>query len=215
MSAFSKSASQAIGNLQSQYIAGEKSQIAVTEESQKLAQLATKLEWAKMVEQMSDSSKVLILKEPKQLRPFENSSPKLLTNIMFGIIFGWFASLIALIFVEIKDKKLTYSALSNNIIFDGLNNVDTIGINLLSYKPKKILLIALTQLPQDFVNKIQKIPNAEITYADITPEFVDKIANSDKIIIVSKIQVTNKDSYKKIHNIINKQNKTIEYDILV
>ena len=86
MSAFSRSASSAIGNIRSQYIAGEKSQIAVSEESQKLTQLATKLEWAKMVEQMSDSSKVLVLKEPKQLRPFEKSSPKLLINIILSFI---------------------------------------------------------------------------------------------------------------------------------
>lgn len=215
MSAFSRSASQAIGNIKSQYLQGERSQIAVNEESQKLSKLAAKLEWAKMVEQMSDSSKVLILKEPKQLRPFENSSPKLLINIILGIIFGGIASLAALIYSEIKDEKLTYSALSNNIIYDGIENIDTIRTEILSVDPKKVLLISLTQLPQEIVNKIQSLTNAKVVYADLTKDFVNEVTAADKVMIVSKLQVTSMNTYKQVQNIISKQNKTIEYDILV
>ena len=215
MSAFSKSASEAIVNLQNQYLAGEKSQIAVTEESQKLTNLAAKLEWAKMVEQMSDSSKVLVLKEPKQLRPFEKSSPKLLFNIILGCIFGSFISLISLIYIEKKDKKLTYSMLSDNIIYDGINNIDEVKTEVLGFKPQKVLLVSLTELTQNFINSIQLISNAEIVYADLTDEFIDKIAASDEIMIISKIKNTNSDIYKNVQKIIKKQNKNISSDILV
>ena len=215
MSAFSRSASQAMGNLKSQYIAGTRSQIAVSEESQKLAQLATKLEWAKMVEQMSDSSKVLLLKEPKQLRPFEKSSPKLLMNIILGCVFGFLASLITLIYKETTDDKLTYSSLSNNIIFDGIVNFETVKAEVLSYYPQKTLMVLLTQIPQEFINNLQLLPDTKLIYADLNTEFINEINSHDEIMIISKIADTRNDSYKKIVNIIKKHNKTIIYDVLI
>ena len=215
MSAFSRSASQAIGNIKSQYVQGEKSQIAVTEESQKLTQLATKLEWAKMVEQMSDSSKVLVLKEPKQLRPFENSSPKLLFNIILGCIFGGLASLIALIYVEQSSKKITYSMLTNNIIFDGINKQGLIETKCYSYNPKKVLLLSFVQLPQSFVNSIQSLPNTDIAYYNQTKDFIDKVKNVDKVALISKLGITETESYKVVRDVVHNQNKEVIYDILM
>ena len=215
MSAFSKSASQAIGNIKSQYVQGEKSQIAVTEESQKLTQLATKLEWAKLVEQMSDSSKVLVLKEPKQLRPFEKSSPKLLMNIILGCIFGGLLSLIALIFVEQSSKKLTYSMLTNNIIFDGINKQALIETKLYSYNPKKVLALSLVQLPQSFINSVQSLPNTHIAYCNQTKDFIDKIMVADKIVLISKLGITDAESYKVVRDVIKNQQKEVAYDILM
>lgn len=106
MSAFSKSAQQAMANLTGQVRAGEKSRVAITEEAEKVAALSSKLEWAKMVDEMSDSSKVLVLKEPQKLRDFEYSSPKLLINILLGIVFGFIASLFAVILQKIQTKNL-------------------------------------------------------------------------------------------------------------
>ena len=111
MSAFSKSAQQAMANIKGQIVAGQKSRIAVTEEAEKVAALSSKLEWAKMVDEMSDSSKVLVLKEPQKLRDFEYSSPKLLINILLGIVFGFIASLFAVIFAENTDKNLPIQCL--------------------------------------------------------------------------------------------------------
>ena len=215
MSAFSKSASQAIGNIKSQYVQGEKSQIAVTEESQKLTQLATKLEWAKLVEQMSDSSKVLVLKEPKQLRPFEKSSPKLLINIILGCIFGGLTSLIALIYVEQSSKKLTYSMLTNNIIFDGINKQALIETKLYSYNPKKVLALSFVQLPQSFINSVQSLPNTHIAYYNQTKDFIDKIMVADKIVLISKLGITDAESYKVVRDVIKNQQKEVAYDILM
>ena len=215
MSAFSRSASQAMGNIKSQYIAGTKSQIAVSEESQKLEQLATKLEWAKMVEQMSDSSKVLVLKEPKQLRPFEKSSPKLLINIILGCIFGGIASLVALIFVEQKSKKLTYSMLTNNIIFDGLKNPDLIGDICYSYNPKKVLILSFVQVPSVITNSLQNVSNTDIIYFNGTRNYIDKINTNDKIILLSKLDITDAASYKFVRETIKNQQRDLIYDILL
>lgn len=215
MSAFSQSASQAMSNIKSQYIAGEKSQIAVSEESQKLAQLATKLEWAKMVEQMSDSSKVLVLKEPKQLRPFEKSSPKLLINIVLGCIFGGLASLIALIYVEQKSAKITYSMLTNNALFDAIDKVKKIENKCYGFNPKKVLILSFIQLPMSFINKLQTVPNVNIMYYNETRDFIDKISAADKIVLISKIDVTDTESYKDVREVIKDQQKDIIYDVVL
>ena len=215
MSAFSRSASQAMGNLKSQYIEGTRSQIAVSEESQKLAQLATKLEWAKMVEQMSDSSKVLILKEPKQLRPFEKSSPKILINIILGCLFGGLASLIVLIFVEQTSKQLTYSMLSNKTIFDGLNKQSLIETNCYSFDPQKILILSFVQLPGTMITSLQSLPNVNIAFYNGTSEFLSKANAADKIVLISKIGITDSDSYKTVKNALKYKQKEIVYDILI
>ena len=215
MSAFSRSASSAIGNIRSQYIAGEKSQIAVSEESQKLAQLATKLEWAKMVEQMSDSSKVLVLKEPKQLRPFEKSSPKLLINIILGCVFGGLASLIALIYVEQKSTKLTYSMLTNNTLFDATDKFKKIENKCYCFNPKKVLILSFVQLPMSFISRLQTVPNVRITYYNDTRDYIDNISAADKIVLISKIDVTDAEPYKDVREVIKDQQKDIIYDVLI
>lgn len=215
MSAFSRSASSAIGNLKSQYVAGERSQIAVSEETQKLTQLATKLEWAKMVEQMSGSSKVLILNEPMQPRSFENSSPKLLINIILGCIFGGLASLIALIYVEQKSTKLTYSMLTNNIIFDGLHKVNTIEDECYGYDPQKVLVLSFVQLPNNVIDSLQKLPNTSVSYYNKTRDYMDKIKEANKVALVSKIGITDADSYRSIRKTLKNQQKEIIDDILI
>lgn len=215
MSAFSRSASSAMSNMKSQYIAGEKSQISVSEESQKLAQLAAKLEWAKMVEQMSDSSKVLVLKEPKQLRPFEKSSPKLLSNIILGCIFGGLASLIALIYAEQKSDKITYSMLTNNTLFDAIDKIKKLENKCYCFNPQKVLILSFVQLPISFISSLQNIPNVNIAYYNETRDFIDKISAADKIVLISKIEVTDAESYKEVREIIKDQQKDIIYDALI
>ena len=215
MSAFSHSASSAMSNLKSQYIAGERSQIAVSEETQKLNQLAAKLEWAKMVEQMSDSSKVLILNEPIQPRPFENSSPKLLINIIFGVVFGGLASLISLIFVEYNSKKLTYSMLTNNIIFDSINKLNTIEGKCYGYDPKKVLVLSFVQLPNNMINSLQNLPNTSVTYYSGTKDYMDRIKVADKVVLVSKINITDAEIYKTIREMLKNQQKEIIFEILM
>lgn len=215
MSAFSRSASSALGNLRSQYLAGEKSQIAVSEESQKVAQLASKLEWAKMVEQMSDSSKVLVINEPQMLRPFEYSSPKLLINIILGCIFGYLAGLLVVIHTEIKAKEVTYSMLTDNIIFDFYKEFESLRAKIFGFKPQKVLFISFVQLPQEILNKLSSISNFDYIYANLSDELLNKVAASDKIMLLSELFVTNAEKYKSIREIVKQQNKEILYDIII
>lgn len=215
MSALSTSAQQAMNSLSSQYIAGAKSQIAIEEESQKVGYLAKKLQWAKMVEEMSDSSKVLVITEPIQPKPFQKSSPKLLTNIILGCILGGIASLIALIISENSDKKLSYSKLTDNIIYDAKNHIDTLKAEIISNDTSKILLVTFLQIPIEISDRLQNLSNLEITYADVSYEFNNKLNSIDKVVLLSQIGVTNKESYETIRKVIKTKNKEILADALI
>lgn len=199
MSAFSKSAQQAMANLTGQVRAGERSRVAVTEETEKVAAISSKLEWAKMVDEMSDSSKVLVLKEPQKLRDFEYSSPKLLINILLGIVCGFIASLFAVIFAENTDKKLSYSMLGDNIIYDLQEDFSDLKLLLLANADKHISIITFEDIPNNILSKFENIRNINFVKADISNEFVNNINNSDKLILVVSVG-------KQIQNYINKLN---------
>ena len=168
-----------------------------------------------MVEEMSDSSKVLVISEPILPRSFEKSSPKLLINIILGCIFGGLASLIALIVAESMDKKLSYSKLSDNIIYDVQNHIDTLKAEVINNNKSKILLVSFLQIPAEISDRLQGLPNLETTYADVSYEFNDKLDAADKVILLSQIMVTNKESYDTIRKVIKTKNKEILADALI
>ena len=215
MSAFSKSAQQAMANLTGQVRAGEKSRVAVTEEAEKVAALSSKLEWAKMVDEMSDSSKVLVLKEPQKLRDFEYSSPKLLVNILLGIVFGFIASLFAVIFAENTDKKLTYSMLGDNIIYDLEEDFSDLKLLLLANADKHISIVTFEDIPNNILSKFENIRNINFVKADISNEFVNNIKTSDKVILVESVGKTNSKFYKQIKSMLGEMNKNIISEAII
>ena len=215
MSAFSRSAQQALSNLKGQVIQGEKAKLALTEEASKVAELSSKLEWARMVEEMSDSSKVLVLKEPQKLRDFEYASPKLLMNILLGIVFGTIASLFAVIFAENTDKKLTYSMLSENIIYNGENDFTDLKVQILAKKDKKIACVMFEELSSFLALQLKDFKNLDFIKADISSEFVERVKNSEEVIIFDSINKTNSKFYKQIKQMLNEMNKEISLEVLI
>lgn len=215
MSAFSHSAQKAMSTLQGQYIAGEKSKIAVTEDASKVAALSSKLEWARLVDEMSDSSKVIILKEPRKLQDYEQTSPKLFTNILLGIVFGVIASLVAVIFKENTDKKLTYSMLGENIIYNLKDDLTDLKMSLLANQDKQISLVVFKNLPNDVKNELQKFSNLRFVTPDISNKFVSEIDKSSDIILVGEIKHTNSKLYKQIKKMLVDMNKNILNEVLV
>ena len=215
MSAFSKSAQQAMVTLKGQVIQGQKSRAAITEEAEKVAALSSKLEWAKMVDEMSDSSKVLVLKEPQKLRDFEYSSPKLFTNILLGIVFGFIASLFAVIFAENTDKKLTYSMLGDNIIYDLEEDFSDLKLLLLANADKRMSIITFEDIPNNILSKFENIRNINFVKADISNEFVNNIAASDKVILIASVGKTNSKFYKQIKSMLGEMNKNIISEAII
>lgn len=214
MSAFSKSAQKALAGIQGQYASGLKSEIALREEAEKVAELAKKLEWAKLVDNMSESSNVVILKEPRKLQDYEQTSPKLFTNIILGIVFGAIAALFAVIFVENTDKKLTYSMLGDNIIYDYEKDFIDLKSILLAEKTP-ISLVVFEKLEEKFINELSKFKNINFVKADISEEFENGIQNSSKVILLAAINRTNSKEYKRVKDFLGKLNKDILVEVLV
>lgn len=215
MSAFSKSAQRAMANLTGQVKAGERSRVEVTEEAAKVAALSSKLEWAKMVDDMSDSSKVLVLKEPQKLRDFEYSSPKLLINILLGIVFGFIASLAAVIFTENTDKKLTYSMLGDNVIYNLEEDFSDLKLLLLANNDKHISIATFEDIPNNILSQFANIKNINFIKADISNEFVNNINSSDKLILIVSIGKTNSKLYKQIKSMLNEMNKKVIAEAII
>lgn len=215
MSAFSRSAQNAIANIKGQYVAGEKSRIAVSESAAKVSQLAQKLEWANLVDEMSDSSKVLVIKEPYPLRDWEYASPKLLINILLGIVFGIIFSIIGVVHKEITDKKLSYSMLGNDVIYKLDEDFDSLSEEIISNSDKKTGFILFEELPNSILEKIKDFKNISYINADITDSFKELTKNVDNIVIFTKIGKTESKKYKLIKKMILNLNKNILYEVLV
>lgn len=213
LSAISKSAQKALSGIQGQYSSGIKSEISLREDAEKVAELSRKLEWAKLVDQMSESSKVIVLKEPRQLQEYEQDSPKLFTNILLGIVFGIIASLIAVIFTENTDKKLTYSMLGDNVVYNFMDNLTELKMCFLANKDSNIALVAFDDAIEDV--KEQYLGKYTIISADITDEFVNSVKNYDKIILFEKVNSTDSKLYKNIITILKDLNKNILKEVLV
>lgn len=214
MSAFSSSAQRAMSNIQGQYVAGEKSQLAVKEDAEKVAHLASKLEWAKLVDEMSDSSKVLVIKEPRHLKEYEQSSPKLLINIILGIILGVIAALFAVTYKEITDKKLSYSMLGDDIIYDIGKDFISLKVDLLTNENKKIAFILYEKLPENIKNLLNEYNIAYIN-PDLTSEFLLKAQNAYALYNIVSINKTDATLYKQIKNIFNKMNMKNIKDVII
>ena len=215
MSAFSHTARRAFSNIQGQFNAGEKARLEEQEDINNVAKLASKLQWAQLVEEISDSSKVIVLKEPKMLRDFENSSPKLLINIILGLIFGALSSLMTVIYVEEYDKKLTFSMIGEEFIYDIKKEANILKSILISNNNKKIGLVAFENIPNEIIELIKPFKNINLIKAEIDEEFKTKLGMVDKIILLEKIKQTDAELYKIIRNIITSQAKEIITEVLL
>lgn len=214
MSAFSTSAQKALANLQGQYVAGERSRIEVSEDAAKVAKLSSKLEWAKLVEDMSDSSKVFILKEPQKLRDFENSSPKLLINLLLGIVFGGISALFALIYSEITDKKLTYSMLGDNIVYNIANDLTDLQTYLLTKENKKLGFVFFANVNKNISDKLIEYKNIIPIKPEISSDFINQLKVVDDVVLIAEINRTDSKLYKQVKNMIKDMNKTVAKEIL-
>ncbi len=214
LSAFSRSAGEAVASIKGQYISGTKSQLELQEESQKVSQLATKLQWSKMVQEMSETSKVLVLREPALLRDFEYTSPKLSFNIILGAIFGLFAAFIAVLVMENIDKKLPYSALGDNVLYNSKNSLTVLKNLLIAYKNSDLTCIIFED-DKNVSDVLSRFNNVKIVNAELSSEFIDNIISSDYILLFSKVGCTDAELYRSVKEALNIHNKQILREILI
>ena len=132
---------------------------------------ASKLEWAKLVENMSGSSKVVILKAPRILEDWEQSSPKLLIQILLGILVGAIFALFVVIYKELADKKLSYSMLGDDVIYDVNKEFKKLKSILFVNKQENIGIITFEKIPSEISTKLQDFRNISIKQADLSEKF--------------------------------------------
>lgn len=211
----SRAISGAVGSVQSQVVEGQKSQIAVDQEVEKLKLVKTKLEWTNLVEKMSkETSNVIVLKHPELKRSFEASEPKLLVNLILGIIFAIFASIFAVILAENTDKSITYSELGDNIIYDIEKNIDDLKLILLANSKKELSLVVFDGFQDRILKDLAEFKNLNIIKASISSKTIDDISNADKLIFASKIGKTSKKIYQQIKNVCAETQKNIYTEII-
>ena len=162
---------------------------------------------------MSDNSKVLVINPPLKPEVYDQSSPKLLINILLGIVFGAIAALFALIFAETTSKKLTYSMLGDNVVYNFMDNLTELKMCFLANKDCNIALVAFDDAIEDV--KEQYLGKYTIISAEINDEFVNSVKNYDKIILFEKVNSTDSKLYKNIITILKDLNKNILKEVLL
>ena len=215
LSAFSKSAQSAMSTLKGQYIAGEKARIEISEDATKVTQLASKLEWARLVDEMSDSSKVIVIKKPYQLRDWEYTSPKLLINIFLGIVFGIIFALLSVFFAEYTDKKLTYTILGDNIIYDLDKELNILSTEVISNSDKKTAFIFFEEISKQTYEKFKDFVNVTPVKAEISNSFKESLNGVDNIVTFASIGKTDSEKYKLVKKMISNLDKKVLYEVLV
>ena len=149
------------------------------------------------------------------MQDWEQTSPKLFTNILLGIVFGAIASLAALIFVENTDKKLAYSMLGDNIIYNLDNDFIDLKSYLLAKQDKKLVFAMFENIDSNIGTQLKEFKNITIVKADISNDFVNIIKNSDEILMFAKINETNSKLYNRVKLMIKNMNKNISKEILI
>lgn len=207
--------SSAVGSVQSQIVEGQKSQISIEQDVDKLKMVKSKLEWSNLVEKMAkDTSNVIILKKPEIKRSFEQVSPKLWINLILGIIFGFLASIIAVVLSELKDKKLTYSTLGDKVNYEPEDYVDDLKFFLLKNLKEQVLFIVFEGFQAELLQKIEGINNFKIINAGISQKIIDEISYSNKIILFAKVGQTSKKLYKQIKDMCVETQKQICIEVV-
>ena len=215
MQGYNKAISSALNTVANQAIEGQKRQIAVDAEVEKLKMVKSKLEWSTLVEQMAkNATNVTILKEPEQKRDFEFSEPKLLINIILGLVFSLIASLVLVILLENTDKKMTYSTLGEKVLYDLNKNTDDLKILLLASPEKSFTVLAFDGFNTGDMQSLSAFSNLKIITADISPQTVDNIKRTDNIILASKIGRSSRKLYLQLKNICQEMKKDIYLEIV-
>ncbi len=215
MSAFSKSASTALSNIKGQYLEGERSELAIKEEAAKVAELSSKLEWAKMVNALSNTSKVMIIAPPVQPKPYEQTSPKLFTNIILGLVFGAIGALIALIYAETTDKKLTYSALGEQIIYDLEKELNDLKLILLAKQNKNFTFVMFDNISREIYQELVAFKNVTFIKPELSNDFILGAKDADEVFMFCKVGETDAKFYRQIKNLLGEMRKNITKEILL
>lgn len=205
----------AMGSIQGQVVEGKKSEINVQQDVDKLSLVKSKLEWTKLVEQISkDTTNVIVLKKPEIKKSFEQASPKLLVNLIYGLLFGIVASFFTVLFVEKYSEKLTYSTLNGHIIYNIDKDFDDLKLVILA-RPREIFsLLCFEGFNNESLQKVQGFGNVKVIKAEITSKTLEDISASNNLIFAAKIGETSKKTYEQFKQICLELNKPVCKEVI-
>jgi hypothetical protein len=113
------------------------------------------------------------------------------------------------------DKKLSYSMLGDEIIYNIEKDFIDLKSILLAEKKEKISVVVFEKFDSDIVNQLQKFNNINFVKADISEEFETGVCDSTEIIITAKIGQTDSKLYKQVKQLLERMNKKILVEVLV
>ena len=136
-------------------------------------------------------------------------------NIILGMVFRTMASLFVLIPTEIRDKKLSFSKLDENIIYNDNNNFLNIHKLLLENKDQNLSCIIFDNPDRQIADLLNRFKNLDLIKADISEKLMDSINKAKAVILFAKIGKTDAFLYKNIKEIVKRKNKPILQEVLI
>lgn len=205
----------AMGSIQSQIVEGKKSQLSIDQDVDKLKFVKTKLEWSNLIEKMAkDTTNVIVLKKPELKRSFDYTEPNLKVNIILSIFLAIAGALLAVLYIENMDKSLTYTVLGKNTIFNIEDNLEDLKLLLMANQNDNFSLVSFNGFSQLILQQLSSSPNLKIIPAQINPQTINEIVNSNNIILAGKVGETSKKTYQQIKCVCEDAQKPICAEIV-
>lgn len=105
--------------------------------------------------------------------------------------------------------------LGDNIIYNLEENFSDLKLLLLANADKHMSIITFEDIPSNILSKFENIRNINFVKADISNEFVNNIAASDKVILIVSVGKTNSKFYKQIKSMLGEMNKNIISEAII
>jgi hypothetical protein len=128
---------------------------------------------------------------------------------------GIFGSCCAIFVKEKTDKKLPYSMLGNEVIYDIKKDFIDFKSILLANKKEFISCILFEEVDDRIIEELKKFNNINFVKAEISEDFCNDIENSKKMILFAKIGKTDTQLYKQVKQLLTKIGKEILVEVLV
>ena len=105
--------------------------------------------------------------------------------------------------------------LGDNIIYNLEEDFSDLKLLLLANADKRMSIITFEDIPNNILSKFENIRNINFVKADISNEFVNNIAASDKVILIASVGKTNSKFYKQIKSMLGEMNKNIISEAII
>ncbi|OGI27875.1 MAG: hypothetical protein A2287_09730 [Candidatus Melainabacteria bacterium RIFOXYA12_FULL_32_12] len=226
LSLYDKRLSKDSVNLSKASLDNKKLEVGLEQEIEKLKMLKNKYEWISLVENMSkNATNIIILRHPEILEKKEFSEPNLKENILIALLISFSLSSLLILCFEKIDKKLPFSEISDKSYITSLKNLDLsiLTVQIFAEEIKKIGVISLIEVNKEsfFINFMKQNVynnNLEITLvkeSDPLDKYLNIINSSKWLVILVSPGYTNRKTYRRIKNILDKLGRNNIFEFVI